>query len=353
MNSGLFSFIDKISIFYVAYSLLSPVLTFSFPPDSDLNSILNMNRSDEIKSIAIQMGFDAAGITTAESIDIVHREYYNSWLSQGRAANMSYLYRNIEKRFDPSKLLSDAKSVICVAINYKQAINTPNPSYKIASFALYEDYHLLLKDKLFKLAEAIQLEYPDKIGFKACVDSVPLAERALAQRAGLGFIGRNCMLIHPELGNHLLLGELITTLDLEPDQPMESSGCQNCCRCVEACPTGALEPDGTLDARKCISYLTIEEQGNLPSEYTDKLDNYIFGCDECLKACPHSTAGPLSTNPALKAHPEWLTLTRQQILNMSQSEFEVFFANSGLLRLGLDRLKRNCLTPKRHKLPPN
>jgi epoxyqueuosine reductase len=318
-------------------------LTFFFPPDIDLNSILNMSQSDEIKSMAIQIGFDAAGITTAEPIDIVHREYYNSWLSEGRAANMSYLYRNVEKRFDPSKLLNDAKSVICVAINYKQAVKTTHTSYKIASFALYEDYHLLLKDKLFKLAKAIQSKYSDKIGFKACVDSVPLAERVLAQRAGIGFIGRNCMLIHPKLGNHLLLGELITTLNLELDQPMEKSGCQDCRRCIEACPTGALEPDGTLDARKCISYLTIEEQGYLPSEYTDKLDNYIFGCDECLKACPYSASGPSSPNPALKAHPEWLTLTRRQILDMTQPEFETFFTNSGLLRLGLDRLKRNCL----------
>jgi epoxyqueuosine reductase len=244
---------------------------------------------EQIRQFCMDMGFDAVGITTADPIEAAHVEYFQRWLADGCAAKMNYMHRNIEKRFDPAKLLPGAKSVICAALNYRpDKVAQASPQHargrlclsrttiRIANFAQYEDYHPFIKDLLLKLAEYIQSqttarqrELPDcdveharhidnSLRFKPCVDSVPIAERDLAQRAGLGFIGKNHMLIHPELGSQILLGELITTLELEPDEPFEQIPCGDCGRCIRACPTGALGFDGSFDARKCISYQTIE-----------------------------------------------------------------------------------------------
>ena len=306
-----------------------------------------MSFEQQIKQKALELGFDAVGITTAEPVAAAHIAYFQRWLADGNAGQMAYLHRNSEKRFDPAGLLAGAKSVICVALNYRPAKNDlpENPPIRIARFAQYIDYHPFIKDRLFQLAEFIQKETEAPNGsagikFKACVDSVPIAERALAQRAGLGFIGKNHMLIHPELGNQFLLGELVTTLELAPDAPTEDLSCGDCGRCLRACPTGALGFDGSFDARKCISYLTIEAPDNSPKR--KRRDNYIFGCDECILACPHELGKPERKNMDFQHHPEWQELTPEQILKMTEEDFQETFANSGLLRLGLERFKQNC-----------
>ena len=318
-----------------------------------------MSIEQSIKQKALKLGFDAVAITTAEPVEAGHIEQFQKWLEAGNAADMGYMHRNMDKRFDPAKLLTGAKSVICVALNYRpdkvaqaSCLSRKCPALRIANFAQYEDYHPFIKERLFKLAEFIckvGCAHAGQIKFKACVDSVPIAERALAQRAGLGFIGRNHMLIHPELGNQILLGELITTLELEPDEPMADISCGDCGKCIRACPTGALGFDGSFDARKCISYLTIEEPESKNSppakwEYPEggRGLNYIFGCDECILACPHETAKPTRRNMDFQFHPEWQKLTPEQILNMTEDEFQTTFAGSGFIRLGLDRLKRNA-----------
>lgn len=314
-----------------------------------------MNVKSDIKQKALSLGFDAVGISTAEPVQAKQVEYFQHWLSAGFAAEMKYMHRNVEKRFDPGKLLTGAKSVICVALNYRlrQEEETENPPVRIARFGQYEDYHPFIKERLSKLAEFIRIiarqrKLPEKqtptqsarVKFKACVDSVPIAERTLAQRAGLGFVGRNHMLIHPELGSQILLGELITTFKLEPDEPFEQIPCGDCGRCIRACPTGALAADGTFDSRKCISYQTIEAPDSSPKR--ERRDNYIFGCDECILACPHELGKPPRQNMKFQHRPEWQKLTPEQIQNMTEDEFQKTFEGSGFIRLGLRRLKRNC-----------
>ena len=263
-----------------------------------------MMYSEQIKAKAIALGFDLAGITTAAPIEDVQKQYFQDWLKRGYAAGMGYLHNHTEKRFDPSKLLDGARSVICVGLNYKPAHQHPDNQHHVAHYALYEDYHPFIKSRLHALADFIvKIAAPAAIRFKACVDSAPLAERALAQRAGLGFIGKNHCLTHPTLGAQLLLGELITTLELPADEPMAMTHCQGCQRYVRACPTGALDGAGGLDCRKCISYWTIEEKGDIPGTIKPKTEG-LFGCDACLLACPYQAAGPGCANRDFQFFPE-------------------------------------------------
>ena len=208
---------------------------------------VGMSIESDIKQKALELGFDAVGITTAEPVGGEQADFYRRWIEGGNAGEMGYLHRNIDKRFDPAKLLPGAKSVICVALNYRPVTNNrleACSTLRIARFVQYEDYHPFIKERLFQLAEFIgnaTVPVAPKYNcgrdarvprFKACVDSAPLAERALAQRAGLGFIGKNHMLIHPELGCQILLGELITTLQLQPDEPLDNQSCGDCGKCI-------------------------------------------------------------------------------------------------------------------------
>lgn len=259
-----------------------------------------MSIAQEIKSKALNLGFDVVGITTAEPIDESQRRYFQDWLRAGCAAGMGYLHNNTEKRFNPGKLIEGAKSVICVGLNYKPAGQPSGEAHSVANYARYEDYHPFIKSRLYALADFIvQISANKAIRFKACVDSAPLAERALAQRAGLGFIGKNRCLTHPKLGGQLLLGELITTAELEADEPMDVTHCQGCDACLRACPTEALGGECGFDSRKCISYLTIEDKG----QKGDSLDGR-FGCDACLLACPYQAAGPVCANREFQFFPE-------------------------------------------------
>jgi epoxyqueuosine reductase len=302
-----------------------------------------MEFKDKIKKKALELGFDLAGITSAAPVSEIQREYFRDWVGQGCAGGMEYLGRNIEKRFSPGQLLDGAKSVICVALNYKLSQDIPAGAARVADYALYEDYHEFIKARLSALADFITQTAAEKsIRFKICVDSVPLAERALAQRAGLGWIGKNKSLIHPALGGQLLLGELITTLELAADAPFEKDLCGDCDQCLRACPSEALSETGNFDSRKCISYLTIEEKGDIPQDLAKKIGNRLFGCDQCISVCPYQAAAPACVNKDFQFFPQRRILQPEQISTWTQADFEQMFKGSAVERLGLERLKRNA-----------
>ena len=174
--------------------------------------------------------------------------------------------------------------------------------------------------------------------FKICVDSAPIAEKALAARAGLGFIGKNHLLINPRLGPQLLLGEIVTDILLKPDEPIKA-GCSRCTKCIDSCPTSALRPDGFFDAGKCISYLTIEHKGNIPDELAQKIGDRLFGCDDCILACPYQHNAPVCENTEFKYFPDRAALSLSEILNMTEETFRKQFTDSPILREGLSHLK--------------
>lgn len=330
-------------------------------PETGCSIIVPMSLEQEIKREAVELGFDAVGITDASPIEQSHVEHLRTWLEWGFAGEMRHMHRNFEKRIDPARLLKGAKSVIVVALNYKpvkQRVKEPPPAARppvlpgaatrastpmgrVAQYAQYEDYHDFMRPFLFELADFVRSRTGGTHRFKACVDSAPLAERALAVRAGLGFIGRNHTLIHRSLGPQVFLGELITTVPLDPDAPGTGS-CGDCRRCIEACPTGALRVDGRFDARRCISYLTIEHRGDISDDLARTIGDRIFGCDDCVLACPHQEASPTCANPHIRFHPDRARLGLREILQLTDVSFEETFRGSPVARLGLGGLRRNA-----------
>ncbi len=304
-----------------------------------------VNLTAAIKEKANQLGLDALGIVEADPVSLDHAGALLAWLGAGYAGPMGFMQRHLAKRLDPGKLLPGARCVVAAGISYKPKGIPDRPQQtalgRVAHYALFEDYHAFVKARLRELASILQALVGGTAARKVCVDSAPMLERAFACRAGLGFIGRNHMLIHPRLGPQVFLGELITTVDLETDGPAKGD-CGDCDRCMRACPTGALRPDGFLDARRCINTLTIEQGQDIPPDLASMIGDRVYGCDECVTACPLQAQAPASTNLALAFHPEWAWLDLHEILAMTPDTFAARFAGSPILRIGVDRLQRNA-----------
>ena len=251
---------------------------------------------------------------------------------------MEWAARHCDLRDDPERLLPGAKSVVVVAMNYYPPRLQPADAPQFAYYAYGRDYHEVIKQRLWQLAASLEQLAPCQT--RCCVDSAPIRERYWAQQAGLGFIGLNNALILPNRGSYYFLGVLLTTLELEPDTPCTLS-CGACRACIDACPSGALSGDGAVDARRCLSCLTIEHHGELPDWVSSVLGNRVFGCDECQKCCPHNRHAQPTQVTELHPTDDFLSLTYDRIAQMDQPEFSRLFSHSAVRRTKLAGLQRN------------
>lgn len=300
--------------------------------------------AETIKAAALELGFHRAGITSADPVQEAGRRFI-AWLSDGFSADMAYLQKSPEIRSDPRIRFPEAQSVVCLALSYYQEPpSTPAPSGpagKVARYAWGEDYHTVIEEKLERLIDTIT-----GLGgrcWKGYVDHGPLLERAFAERAGVGFIGKNTNLITPEHGSWVFLAEVVTDLVLAADPPMTSQ-CGACRICIQACPTGALTDAYRLDANRCLSYLTIENKQEIPEEFFPEMAGWIFGCDICQEVCPYNL-DPAATDetrfsPEKGAGP---MLPIETLLTTPPSELKKKYASSPLLRAKPRGLIRNAL----------
>jgi epoxyqueuosine reductase len=287
-----------------------------------------------VKALALNLGLDACGITSADPAR--HADFYRQWTDEGKAGEMQWLARDPERRTDPTKVLPGAKSIIAVGLNYWQP--QPKGRGRIARYALGEDYHHVLLEKLETLAKEITDSGEQA---KIYVDTGPVLEKPLAERAGVGWQGKSTMLINRKMGPWLLLGEIITTLELEPDAPQKDH-CGTCTQCITACPTGAITAPYQMDARKCIAYLTIELKGSIPEEMRPLIGDRVYGCDECLEVCPWNRFAQTTREARFLAKEE--NAGRDQLhalLEISAAEFKRRFAKSPILRVKRRGLLRN------------
>ena len=299
---------------------------------------------EAIRQRALELGFDACRFTTADAPD--HRAEFEAWLKDGRNGEMQWLARNAEKRVDPKKVLPGARSLVVLATSYHRepvpdaGRRMPEATGVVARYARYADYHDVLAEKLKALTAFIdELAGPDGRSLWY-VDTGPLLERDLAQRAGLGFVGKHTNLIGRKLGNWFFLSEIITGLALEPDEP-EHNRCGHCTRCLVACPTQAITAPFALDARRCISYLTIELKGSIPIELRTAIGNRIYGCDDCLAACPWNKFAREGRIMRDHARTDLEVPDLLELLSLDQAAFKQRFAGSPILRTKRRGLLRN------------
>jgi epoxyqueuosine reductase len=300
----------------------------------------------QVKELAHACGFELAGIAPALPSEDFER--FETWRSLGMAGEMAYLTdRRGDLRSDPRNLLPSVRSILCAGKLYNTArphtaeLNAPERGW-ISRYAWGADYHDVLRNGLERLAGQIAEVHGEPFEWKICVDSAPLLERSYARAAGLGWIGKNTCLIHQQNGSWFFLGELLLSIPFTPDVPAPER-CGSCTRCIDACPTAALVPNGsggwTLDARLCISYLTIEKRGEIPEELAARIGNHIFGCDICQDVCPWNRQAPLASEPGFEAAEFAPPL--EELAALSEEEFRCRFRHSPVWRAKYSGLLRN------------
>ncbi len=287
-----------------------------------------------IKSEALRLGFDICGVAKAEAVDENTVQEYNHWIGKGNHATMQYLERNCDKRFNPTLLVEGCKSIICVAMNYspKQTIEG------IADYAQGMDYHKIVKERLYLMLQSINSICTAQ--GRAFCDSAPVLERYWAVKAGIGYIGCNRQLIIPGKGSKFFLGELFVDIELCYDVPCERNLCGNCNKCIDACPGNALSNE-RLDARKCLSYLTIEHHDKLPENIGKKMGNCFYGCDRCQTVCPHNRFTTPNTTPELQPSETLLQMTKEKWQTLTKEEYRSLFRHSAVERCKYEQLMRN------------
>jgi epoxyqueuosine reductase len=291
-----------------------------------------------IKSTALQLGFSACGISKAGFLE-EEAPRLSQWLSENRNGKMHYMENHFDKRLDPTLLVPGAKSVVSLLYNYKAAEKLPQDEFKLSTYAYGEDYHQVVKDKLFELLALIENKI-GKVEGRAFVDSAPVLEKAWAQKAGLGWLGKNGNLITKNAGSYFFLSELIIDLKLETDGPT-TDHCGTCTACLDACPTQAIYEPQKVDGSKCISYLTIELKENIPPAFKNTYQNWIFGCDVCMDVCPWNRFAKPNQEPRFKPKPELLNMQKEDWLEITEETFGKLFKKSAVSRAKYNGLKKN------------
>ncbi len=293
-----------------------------------------------------ELGFALAGVAAAEPSRYEHE--LRAWLGAGRHGELGWLDRNTEKRLDPRILVPGARSIICVADRYHdgrpdEARGPGPPRGRIARYARGDDYHRVMGRRLRRLADERAAELPGH-AMRACVDTAPVLEREIAQRAGLGAVGKHTLLIEPGVGSYLLLGQVITTLELQPSAARAEDPCGACTRCIDACPTGAISPF-SVDATRCISYLTIEHRSAIDPSFHQPMGDWIFGCDVCQEVCPHNQPTRRTRAAAVGEayRPRRESFDLLEVLGWTEESRRDAFLRSAMKRARLSMMKRNAL----------
>jgi len=301
--------------------------------------MLIVERTRFIKVKAKELGFSYCGISKAEFLED-EAPRLEDWLKRGFNGRMGYMENHFDKRLDPTLLVPGAKSVISLIVNYFPAKEISQPgSFKIAKYAYGEDYHFVVRDKLKALLESIRTEVGE-VGGRAFVDSAPVMERAWAQKSGLGWIGKNSLLLNREAGSFFFLAELILDLELEYDHAVQDH-CGTCTACMDACPTDAITESHVVDGSKCISYFTIELKDELPEEAKGKFGDWIFGCDVCQDVCPWNSFSKPHREERFEPSSSLSRMTRKDWMEITEEIFESAFKDSALKRTKFSGIKRN------------
>ena len=310
-----------------------------------VTSLVDETHSTRLIQRALDSGFALAGIAGVESS--AWSEELGDWLAQHKHGEMAWLDRNTDLRKNPDQLIDDARSVLMVADLYASRRDNIDEPLKpgegrIARYARGKDYHKVMKKRLMDLADQLRIDHPEA-DFKVFVDTAPVLERELAQRAGLGWTGKHTLMIHPQAGSYMLLGGIVTTLQLAKpgSQRVEPDHCGTCTRCIDACPTDAITPY-SVDARRCISYLTIEHRTPIDPELEPKIGNWIYGCDICQEVCPHNSPrdDAAKANPVYDSQRDRFDLL--EVIGWNEEDRREAFVGSAMKRAKLDMMHRNA-----------
>lgn len=294
-----------------------------------------------IKSTAKRLGFDFCGIAKADFLED-EAPKLEEWLRRDYQGRMSYLANHFDKRLDPRKLVEGAKTVVSLLYNYypEKKLSENEGDLKLAKYAYGKDYHDVIQEKLRAFLTVLREEIGDIHG-RTFVDSAPIMERQWAQRAGLGWIGKNSLLLNRSLGSFFFLAELVIDLEVAPDLPLAKDYCGTCTACIDACPTDAIVAPTVIDASRCISYLTIELKDAIPSSFAGKMDNWVFGCDVCQDVCPWNRFSTPHQEPDFTPTPELEAMTTRDWVELTEETFKRVFSGSAVTRTKFKGIKRN------------
>jgi epoxyqueuosine reductase len=305
-----------------------------------MNTSAEKTLSVLIKEKASELGFDLCGIAPSRSLK-ERGSIISDWCSSGMNGEMNYLAENIEKRVNPEFLVSNAKSLIVTGLNYYTDIKQSEPGVPVISrYAYGINYHDVIKGKLFKLLTFIK-SIETKTEGRPFADSAPLLEKAWASEAGLGWQGKHSIVINKEIGSFFFIGILVLNIELDYDNPVKEEYCGNCRLCIDMCPTGAINENRTIDSRKCIANLTIENRGPIPDEIIPKLGGRVYGCDRCQEVCPWNKNAKPNINPEFELPRELEKMTTEGWLNLTREQFNRLFEKSAIARRKYDAFMRN------------